>query len=344
MQIVQEGKKPLLCDGPLPFEPLNINGGTLADGTTYTFNTPSTLLDLGQGTIEHGSNESLIVTFSGPVDFRFTNAVANSVRIVWHGNGANLNSTATSNGSAWCYNPGSVVIPMDITGNVARAEDGFLGVDANEDWGNLESYNTTQVDMFAYFFDAYNYEARPLTGTQESEVCDVIGDLTNKLKVALQSSGGSSEGTVSNISQDLDADTITHDDGNGNVTVLDLSKYCYSMFSFEYEENGALSSNTLEWSVGNGSVGAINLVVPVDAEIVHATFSSEIGGTSISIGIRVDDITQQTPLFTGQHGAVTLANPIPVAAGQRVGVITGIETGAYTDARVSLFLRTKTTI
>jgi hypothetical protein len=341
LQIVNPGKKDITCDGPLPFEPLSINGGTLADGTTYTFNTPSTLIDLGQGTIEHGNSESLIVTFSGPVDFRFTSAAANSSRTVWHGNGNTINSTATSNGSAWCYNEGSVTIPFDFNGNVVSSQVGFSGVNANADWGNLESYRTTEVDMFAYIFDAYNYEARPLTGVQDTGICEVIGDLSNKLKVALQASGGTDTNTTSAIRQDLVNNTIEHDDGDGNVTTLNLEKYCYTLVSFEWEENGALSNNAFEWSVGNGSNGRTNIVVPVDSEIVYATFSSEFGGTSVSINILVNDVTAQTPLFTGQHDAVTLATPLTLTAGQRVGIQTGTETGAYTDARVALFIKMK---
>lgn len=346
MRILDQGKK-LKCDGPCDWEPLDINGGTLVDGTTYTFNTPSTLIDLGQGTIEHGNSEELIVTFSDPVDLRFTSAVANTSRTSWHCNGTgSICSSANTNGGGWCYNPGSVPVDLIIDGQEVRTALGFTGVNGNADWGELVTYGADQVGMLSYVFDAYNYEARPRTIRCEQDVCDVTDDIQNRLKILEQSGDSVDPGTetLTSVSQDLTDDTITYTDEDGLDTVLDLSKYCYTMFSFEYEENGTLSSNTLEWSVGNGSVGAVNLVVPVDAEIVHATFSSEIGGTSVSIGIRVDDVVQQTPLFTGQHGATTLATPISVTAGQRVGVITGIETGAYTDARVSLFFRTKVTI
>lgn len=185
MEIRNQGKKELLCDGPCPYEPLNINGGTLADGTTYSFNTPSTLIDLGQGTIEHGNSESLIVTFSNPVDFRFTNAVANSTRTVWHTNGSGtLASKASHDGVSWCYNPGSVTANITIDNNCAASVvGGPPGVNANADWGNLEAYNVTEVDMFAYVFDAYNYEARPRTIKCEQPICDITDDLQNRMKV-----------------------------------------------------------------------------------------------------------------------------------------------------------------
>lgn len=185
MEIRNQGKKEILCDGPCEWEPLDINGGTLADGTTYTFNTPSTLIDLGQGTIEHGNSESLIVTFSAPVDFKFTSAVANSNRTVWHVNGSGtIGSKATSDGLSWCYNPGSVTANITIDGNsAASVVGGPPGVNANADWGNLESYKVTEVDMFAYVFDAYNYEARPRSIKCEQPVCDVVDDLSNRLKV-----------------------------------------------------------------------------------------------------------------------------------------------------------------
>lgn len=188
MNIEYVGHQEVECEGSCPYEPLNINGGTLADGTTYTFSTPSTLIDLGQGTIEHGSSEDLVVTFSGPVDLQFTNAAAPSTRGVWHGNSSgSLRSKATTDGSTWCYTPGSDPADIIVTGTEAIAAIGASSKDANDDWGTLETYGATQVTMFAYVFDAYNYEARPSVNSASctQPVCDVIDDIQNKLKVAL---------------------------------------------------------------------------------------------------------------------------------------------------------------
>jgi hypothetical protein len=362
-------KQPKLCDGPMPWEPLDINGGTLVDGTTYTFNTPSTLIDLGQGTIEHGNSEELIATFSGPVDFSFTSAVAPTTRVSWHElNG--VATTATTDGSNWCFNEGSVPIQIDELGQVVQASAGASGVDGNDDWGRLTTFNATEAKMMSLVFDAYNYEARPAATKVGQDICEVVDDLCNKMKVALQpadapdatppSSVTSSvtgnviaehddgqgvttdiQESVTTVSQDLAADTITYTDEAGNDTVLDLEKYCYTLWTIQFEDNSALASGALEWSIGNGSEGAINIVVPRDSEIIDMSLSSEIGGTSLSVGVRVNDSVAQVVQFTGQHDFVNLATPIPVTAGQRIGLQTGTEVGAYTDARVAIFLRTK---
>jgi len=188
MKILDPGKKPLLCQGFGPYEPLTYPSGTLSDGTTYTFTATAgaTVTDLGQGTIDFGDNDpTLTVTFSAPVDGRFTSAVATIGRGVWHGVASGARGTrATTNGSAWCLDEGTVLTNMQLDGQVAQSFDTQPAVSANQDWGSLESFNTTEISIRSYVWDAYNFEARPKVKS-EQPVCDVVDDMCNQLKSAL---------------------------------------------------------------------------------------------------------------------------------------------------------------
>lgn len=187
MRVSNSGKKPLTCDGPAPYEALQYNngsGGTLADGTTYTFSTTpgATVIDLGQGTIEWGSsNDILTINFSAPVDFGLFPAVANSVRTVWHTSG-NQKTEAISDGSAWCLTEGTQPISGIVVNGQTITGTG-TGGNANRDWGSASSFSVTTVAIQAYVWDAFNMEARPKTKV-EQPVCDVLDDVCNQLKAA----------------------------------------------------------------------------------------------------------------------------------------------------------------
>lgn len=186
MRIVDPGKKPLLCDGPPAYEPLVYPSGTLSDGTTYTFTaTPGAVVtDLGQGTIDFGSNNDVLtVNFSAPVDARFTSAAASSTRGVWHGTGENVGTKATTNGSAWCLIEGTVPTNIQLNGQVAQSFSTTPAVRAQDPWGSLESFSTSEISIRAYVWDSYNFEARPKTKV-EQPICDVLDDVCNQLKAA----------------------------------------------------------------------------------------------------------------------------------------------------------------
>lgn len=175
--------KKLVCDGPCPFEALTYPSGTLSDGTTYNFTASAgaTVNDLGSGTIEFGSADpTLTVTFSAPVDLQFTNAVSNSVRTVWHGT-ATRYTRAITDGSPWCYNPGSVNLPLNLLGTEVNAQS-QSGTNANSDWGQVITFNTTTVDIRSYVWDTYNFEARPRSIECELPVCEVVDDLKDQVK------------------------------------------------------------------------------------------------------------------------------------------------------------------
>jgi hypothetical protein len=112
-----------------------------------------------------------------------------------------------------------------------------------------------------------------------------------------------------------------------------------SMVSFEWEENGGLANGSNQWSIGNGSTGNTGVVVPTDGRIKYMTFHAETAGTSITIEILENNTTViGTGSFTGQTGVFTFATPIELTAGTNIRLRTGVETGAYTDARVAVFV------
>jgi hypothetical protein len=111
------------------------------------------------------------------------------------------------------------------------------------------------------------------------------------------------------------------------------------MVSFEWEENGGLANGSNQWSIGNGSTGNTGVVVPTDGRIKYMTFHAETARTSITIEILENNTTViGTGSFTGQTGVFTFATPIELTAGTNIRLRTGVETGAYTDARVAVFV------
>jgi len=112
-----------------------------------------------------------------------------------------------------------------------------------------------------------------------------------------------------------------------------------SLVSFNWEENGGLANGSNQWSIGNGSTGNTGVVIPKDGRIKYMTFQSETAGTSVTIEILENNSNViGTGSFTGQTGVFEFATPIEVGAGADIRLRTGTEVGAYSDARVSMFV------
>jgi len=231
---IKRSNKKIKCLGPCPYEPLELNpdsngnptGGTLKDGTTYTFTATSNganavFIDQGNGAIEFGSSsdETLTVTFSAPVDMQFTNSAAAGTRIVWHGNGTR-GTRANTNGSSWCYTEGTVNANINVVGQQADTLN-ESGVNMASDWGVLETFGTTVVDLTSYVFDAYNFEARPLGDKVEQPICDVVEALCKKVAVGTGGGGGSE--TLTSLTADATGDNLTYTDENGTANLIPLA-------------------------------------------------------------------------------------------------------------------------
>lgn len=324
------------CDGPCPYEPLTYPSGSLSDGTTYTFTaTPgATVIDLGSGTIEFGSNDpTLTVTFSAPVDFAFTNAVAPSIRTVWHSSGAR-STRAETTGSGWCYNAGSSPLDLDVDGQVVTPSAGETGIDANGDWGSLESFATEEVNIRSYVWDAFNFEARPREPKCKQSVCDITDDLQNRVKVL----------------ESVPAPMLS-------VTTEDLFEYR----DIWAEESGGANANTGEVSFGNGATGFIGLPIDEDWEVIGIGFHADVFSATATIEVALHDFAVNP---TGAVGndivSVSLANstdgggqtnnawkyeilaaPVPVPADSVLGFMTRAVTGTISDFRAYARLRRK---
>lgn len=111
------------------------------------------------------------------------------------------------------------------------------------------------------------------------------------------------------------------------------------IFPIVAEENGPLSNNAFEWSHGNGSVGNdIGVVIPVDCELVFATFNADVFGTSVSIHIRRNNVEVTTPLFTSNNSTVIIP-PILFEKDSLISYRTAVVTGTNTDARITAWMR-----
>ncbi len=114
-----------------------------------------------------------------------------------------------------------------------------------------------------------------------------------------------------------------------------------TIFPIWAEENGALASNTYEWSWGNGATGNdIGIPVPVACEFFASSFNADAFGTSVSMIIEKNGTSIATPLFASNNTVFTELTPVQFAAGDRVSFKTGTVVGTITDARICAWFRT----
>lgn len=106
------------------------------------------------------------------------------------------------------------------------------------------------------------------------------------------------------------------------------------------EENGAVSSNTDEWSYGNGAVGA-NIGIPSfwDCKAVGMVMNAETVGTSLGVDLRVNSSTSATIVGTSRDTFYDFPLPVDISRGDRINFKTGLEVGTWSDVRVGVVLR-----
>ncbi len=162
--------------------------------------------------------------------------------------------------------------------------------------------------------------------------------------VAANTAKVSADGSIDTHS---DVDTTTITPTNGDLLGFDGTNWVpqdtdngYTIFPIWAEENGALSNNNRQWSFGNGATGAINIVLPMDAELFAVSFDAEVGGTgTVTFDIMKNDAVQYTTAALDIKDFETLATPEAFVAGDCVGFQTNTETGALTDGRVCAWFR-----
>jgi hypothetical protein len=103
------------------------------------------------------------------------------------------------------------------------------------------------------------------------------------------------------------------------------------------EENAGLGNNQREWSFGNGSTGAVNLIAMYDGQITKMFLHCENPGTTATINVLINNAVAGTGSFTGNE-VFTFPTPIDVVEGDQIGFQTGTVTGSWTDARVGVSL------
>lgn len=109
------------------------------------------------------------------------------------------------------------------------------------------------------------------------------------------------------------------------------------------EENGAISSNTDEWSYGNGSVGA-DIGIPSfwDCEAVGMVLNAETVGTSLGVWLRVNSANTLGIVATQRDNFVDFPTPVAISRGDRINFKTATEVGTWSDVRVGVVLRIQT--
>lgn len=151
------------------------------------------------------------------------------------------------------------------------------------------------------------------------------------------------------LSQLIDVDLDTNPPVDGDFFRYDAANQLwspqaidssYTVFPIWAEESGGLSNNNRQWSFGNGATGAINIVLPIDAELFAVTFDSEVGGVgTVSIDIMKNDAVALTTKDFAVKDFETLTVNESFAAGDCIGFQTNTETGALTDARICAWFR-----
>lgn len=133
-------------------------------------------------------------------------------------------------------------------------------------------------------------------------------------------------------------DTLTW---NGSSLVPQSTDNGFTIFGIWAEENGALTNNNRQWSFGNGAVGAINIVLPIDADLFAISFDAETSTGTASINIMQNDSVLITSNAFSQKDFQNLTTVQTFSSGQYIGFQTNTVVGAVTDARVCAWFRVR---
>ena len=219
--------------------------------------------------------------------------------------------------------------------------------------GDLRYYTQTQLD-------GGQLDNRYYT---ETEVDNLIADFETSAQLDVRDTnnrnranhtGTQLASTISDFAAQVDADeTVTSlsynsgtnsldfvdEDGTTNNISLNLSNG-YTIFPIWAEENGALANNSREWSFGNGATGAVNIVLPIEAELFAVTFDAEVGGAAtVTFDIMKNDAVAVTTGPLTVKGSELLTTPESFVAGDCIGFQTNTETGTVSDGRVCAWFR-----
>lgn len=164
---------------------LDLNGGTLSDGTTYTIE----LNDISNAQVDVNGNfygfgdvlpdnTEFTITFSNPVNVEMlpaTAIVGPSGGTVWHDVANYTPSTFITNGDSLTYTSGAVTLPLVNNGqNLTLAGTGYTGTGVLSDWGLITANNTTEIKMNYAAHDTYRYFVYTMAGEKKTAygICD----------------------------------------------------------------------------------------------------------------------------------------------------------------------------
>lgn len=181
----------------------------------------------------------------------------------------------------------------------------------------------------------------PSGNTTSTDVQAAIQEL--QTEIDLNTPKVSADGSIDTHN---DVDITTTSPSPGDLLSWDGSNFVptnvsngFTIFPIWAEENGGLVDNNRQWSFGNGSTGSDNIVIPIDCEIFAFSASAETASGTCSFNILVNDSISFTSNQLANNSFQSLATPLQITAGQRIGYRTDDEVGAWTDVRICAWFR-----
>ncbi len=227
----------LSCDGLCPFVGIAFvdNAGvleyTMEDGTLVSTPNNANISNFwANGSIEilnaDVGVDEVVISFSNPVNLQVLPAIQPTTRINWHENSATARSWFQTNGSDWELTIGTAPSNVFVNGNIADTQAGEPvngGVDANADWGILQTCNVTELRIASNVYDLWNFNVQSLDPTCCKDVCTVIEELRKDI---VNASGGSTvdENTEYTFNYECEDSglKVEIEDNQGNTIVDDI--------------------------------------------------------------------------------------------------------------------------
>lgn len=211
--------------------------------------------------------------------------------------------------------------------------------------------NTSELNNDANFTDLATAANRTNhTGTQiAATISDFDTEVSNNTNVILNTAKISADGSIDTHS---DVDISTNTPVAGDILVFDGTHFIpssvdngYTIFPIWAEESGTLSNNNRQWSFGNGAVGNINIVIPVNCDLFAVSFDSETGGVgTVTLDIMQNDVAIHTTPILAIKDFEILSSPFSFGSGDCLGFSTNTGTGSLLNARVCAWFRIRSSV
>lgn len=221
----------------------------------------------------------------------------------------------------------------NITNNANNIATNANNISSNDtDISNLQTEQTTQNNNISQ-------NQTDISNLQASQS-------TQDAAIALNTAKVSADGSI-NTHSDVDTQTAPPVPGdqlewNGTNWVPKSIDNGFTIFPIWAEENGNLSNNNAQWSFGNGSTGFIGIPLGINCELFAISLNADSPGASVSINVQRDGANIATPTFTSNNQVIAIT-AIPYTQGQLLSFQTNTAVGTWTDVRVCVWFRVKST-